>query len=218
VALKTAIVCILLAVAALPAWACYSGLVNIPTADVVEPGQYGIELQFDDSFARGSEDTRIVNTELGLTPRFEAGVDFDVSREAESRVMLNAKYILWPAGEGRPALALGICNVGRRATNTPYLVATREFRSVRGHLGAARIDHRDCWIIGADRAVTDKLTLMADYTSGSDNSATIGGSYQFTDSFGIMAGVILPNCHDEDTEFTVHLVFNGPYRYAQEEN
>lgn len=197
--------------------ACYTGLVNIPTAEVIEPGQYGIELQFDGSFAAGRADTRILNTELGLSPRFEAGGDFDLSHQAETRTLLNAKYLLSPGGEKRPALALGACNVGRHASATPYLVATQEFRGARGHLGAARIDDRNCWFVGADHAVNDKLTLMADYTSGSENFATIGASHQFTDRLGGMAGVVFPNVRDADTALTLHLVFTGPYRLAKKE-
>jgi len=200
----------------IPAQACYTGLVNIPTAEVVEPGQYGIELQLDGSFASGTADTRILNTELGLSPRFEAGVDFDLSREAETRTLLNAKCLLSHGGN-RPALALGVCNVGRHASSTPYLVATQEFHQTRGHLGAARIDGRDRWFVGGDHAVNDKLTFMADYTSGSDNLAAVGASYQFADRFGVMAGVILPNSRDEDTGLTVHFVFSRPYRRAEKD-
>ena len=199
-----------------PARACYTGLVNIPTAEVIEPGQYGIELQFDGSFAPGA-DARILNTELGLSPRLEAGVDFDLSHGAETRALLNAKYLLVLGAEKHPALAAGICNVGRQASNTPYLVATQEFRGVRGHLGAARIDGHGRGFVGFDRAVNEKLILMADYTGGSDNFATVGASCQFTDRFGVMAGAILPNSRGEDAGFTVHFVFNGPYRHAQEE-
>ncbi len=200
-----------------PARACYTGLVNIPTAEVVEPRQYGIELQLDGSFARGNADTRILNTELGLTPRFEAGVDFDLSHEAEARTLLNAKYLLSLGGKTRPALAIGVCNVGHDISATPYLVATQEFRGLRGHLGAARIDDHSRWFIGVDKPINEKLTLMTDYTSGADNCATVGVSYQFTDAFGVMAGAILPNSHGEDTGFTVHFVLNGPYRSTRKE-
>ena len=200
-----------------PAQACYTGLVSIPTAEVVEPGQYGLELQLDGAFAQVNSDPRIINTELGLSPRFEGGVDSDLSKDTQTRALLNAKYLLLTKDKRHPALALGICSVGRHVSNTPYLVATQEFGGVRGHLGAARIDERDRWFIGVDHAVNDKLTLMADYTSGSDNFATIGGSYQFTDTFGIMAGAILPNSPGEDRGFTVHFALNGPYRHAPKE-
>jgi len=193
------------------AHACYSGLVNIPTAEVLEPGQLDIAPQFDGSFAAGSTDTRILNTELGITSRFEAGVDFDLSPDAEASPFLNAKYLLLPGGEGATALALGICSVGRGLNNTPYLVATQEFRSVRGHLGVARIDDHHRWFVGADHALTDQLTLMADCTNGAENYATVGGCYQFTDGFGITAGAILPNARGEDDRFTVYFVFSGSY-------
>jgi hypothetical protein len=200
-----------------PARACYTGLVNIPTAEVIEPGQYGLELQFDGAFARGDADTRILNTELGLSPRFEAGVDFDLSHEAETRTFWNAKYLLSLGGEKCPAFAIGVCNVGHSVSATPYLVATQQFRGVRGHLGAVRVEDHDCWFIGLDHAVNDKLTLMADSTSGSDNSATVGANYQFTDAFGIMAGAILPNSAGGETGFTVHFVLNGPFRHIHGE-
>ena len=206
-----------LTVAGPSALACYTGLTLIPTAETVGADQYAIELQCDGTFAQGNAETRILNTELGLSPRFEAGVDFDLSHEAETRTLLNAKYLLSLGGRKHPALAIGVCNVGHDISATPYLVATQEFRGVRGHLGAARIDHRDRWFVGIDPAVNDNLTLTADYTSGSDNFATVGASYQFSDRFGIMAGVILPNSRDEDTGFTVHFVFSGPYRRAEKE-
>jgi hypothetical protein len=207
----------LLVLAAPPAQACYSGLVNIPTADLVEPGQYGLELQLDGALRGGGADTRILNTELGLGPRCEAGLDFDLSEEADTWALLNAKYLLAAGGPKRPAVALGVCGVGRSVTNMPYLVATQEFPDVRGHLGWARIDDQNRWFVGVDRALNDKLTLMADYTSGSDNVATVGAGYQFTDTFGVMAGVVFPNASEEDTGFTIHFVLNGPYRHAAKE-
>jgi hypothetical protein len=201
-----------------PAQACYTGLVNIPTAEVIEAGQYGVEMQFDGSFASTAADARILNTEFGLGPGFEAGLDFDLSHWAATTTLMNAKYLLCMGGGKRPAVAAGVCNVGRHVSPTPYLVASRDLGWARGHLGAARIDDRDRWFIGVERPVNDKVTLMADYTSGSDNFATVGASQQFTDRFGVMAGVILPNRHDQCTGFTVHLVLEGPYRRAQKEN
>jgi hypothetical protein len=200
-----------------PARACYTGLVNIPTAEVIGAGRYGIEPQFDGSFAQGNADTRILNTEVGFGPRFEAGLDFDLSHEPKTRMLLNAKYLLFSGGKKSPALAIGACNVGRDMSATPYLVATRQFRGMRGHVGAARIERHGRWFVGADHAVNDKLTLIADYTSGSGNFATIGASYQFTDAFGVMAGLALPNSRGEDVRFTAHFVLEGPYRHAQKE-
>ena len=65
------------------------------------------------------------------------------------------------------------------------------------------------WFAGVERAVTDRLALMADFTSGDNNLASIGINYQLKDDFALMAGVLFPNAGDEDTGFSLHLVFEG---------
>ncbi|OFX13781.1 MAG: hypothetical protein A2Z18_06105 [Armatimonadetes bacterium RBG_16_58_9] len=193
---------------ALPAPACYTGLGIIPTADTIKPGAYGVEMQFDGRLAGATAHTRLLNTQFGLLPRFEAGVDFDISGESDSRRLLNAKYLLLSDCNSCPSLAIGVCNVGTHIRSSPYAVASHDFGVLRAHLGSMRIDGRTCWCAGVDRAITSKFTLMVDYTSGQDNFASVGGSYQFSQHFGIMAAVELPNDKSGNTDFTTHLLFN----------
>ena len=199
----------------IPAHACYTGLVNIPTAEVIGDGQCGVELQFDDTFGRGSSETHIVNTELGLGPRLEAGVDFDLSRDAETRLLLNAKYLLVTGDEKHPSLAVGICNLGRHYSAVPYLATLQPLPGSQLHLGLTRIEDHGRWFIGLTHEVNDWLTLMGDYTSGSENLATLGFNYQSTNRFGVMAGITLPNSSEEDTGFTIHFVWIGPFRHTE---
>lgn len=196
--------------AALPAQACYSGLTIIPTAEVIGANTYGIELQFDGSIPTPSPDTRILNTELGFGERFEAGVDFDLSEDADPRVLLNAKYQLSRDAEGTKLLALGVCNLGSGITASPYLVGTRDFGTHRGHLGVIRTEEADRAFVGVDKALSDKVTGMVDYTAGEENYSSVGISYQYDDRFGVLAGLQFPNAGGE-TLFTVHLVLTGPY-------
>jgi hypothetical protein len=191
-----------------PALGCYTGLTIIPTAETIEPGKYGVEMQFDGAFAQGKADTRIFNTQFGLVPRLEVGVDFDLSKESDLKVLLNAKYLLSAGGKNAPALALGICNVADQLKSSPYFVATHDFGALRGHLGSTIMDGNNRWFIGADRALADKLTLMADYTSGKGNFSSCGFSYQFDARFSVMAGALFPNAGNEETGFTIHFVFN----------
>ena len=194
-------------VLAAPCLACYSGLIIIPTADMVEPGKYAIEPQFDGALAGPSVDTRIVNSQFGLSPRLEAGVDFDLSDDAEPRVLGNFKYLVAPGSKRAPAIALGVWNAGSRIRSSLYVAATRDYGSLRGHFGVMHIEGNNCWFVGADRALTDRITLMADYTSGKENFSSVGFNYQFKDDFGAMAGVLFPNAGDEDAGFSLHLVF-----------
>lgn len=39
-------------------------------------------------------------------------------------------------------------------------------------------------------------------------------SYQFTERFGVLVGVLFPNTHGDETRFTLHLVFSGRYRQS----
>jgi len=201
--------------AAAPALACYTGLTLIPTAETVGANRYGVELQFDGAFPARSTDTRIVNTQFGFGERLEAGVDYDLSEEAPTRVLLNAKCLLATGGERTPALAVGICDVGRHLKSTPYAVATQELRGLRGHLGIARIESSGRWFVGTDGAVSERVTLMADCTSGDENWWSLGANYQFDHSLGVLAGVQFPSNGDDDPMFTVHVVFSGPYREAR---
>jgi hypothetical protein len=202
---------IAIAVSAIRADACYTGLTIIPTAEVLDHGEYGIEQQFDGTFPLGGSGTQTLDTEFGILPRWEAGIDFDLTDECESGLLLNAKCLICPCGKHRPALAIGLCNAGAGVASSPYLVATKDFGGPRAHLGVVRTDGRNRWFVGADFAVNDRLTLMADYVSGSENSSSAGISYQFDDRFGILAGMMLPNGRGQDTGFTLHLVLNGPF-------
>lgn len=202
---------VLIAVSAIRADACYTGLTIIPTAEVLDHGEYGIEQQFDGAFPLRGADARILNIEFGIVPRWEAGLDFDLIEESETRVLLNAKYLVCPCGRHGPALAIGLCNAGSNVRSSPYLVASQDFGGPRAHLGVVRTDRVNRWFVGTDFAVNDRLTLMADFVSGPENSSSTGISYQFDDRFGILAGVMLPNARGQDAGFTLHLVLNGPF-------
>ncbi len=183
----------LLALGVLPAAACYSGLTIIPTADTVARGEYAINLQVDGDLPTPSADTYIVNTQFGLTDRLEAGVDFDLTRDADPRTFFNAKYVMFGNIEQGRALAVGITGIARHLKSNPYAVATVDVQAARAHLGAMRIENKTRWFVGADRDLTDRVSLLADYTSGEENYSSVGVNYQFTDGVGLLAGVEFPN-------------------------
>ena len=181
----------------------------IPTADLICPGEFGIEPQYDGVFSSNSGHAFLLNTQFGLTPRLEAGLDFDLSNDSDNRLLTNFKYLVLQDSEHRPAVAVGVCSMAPNIKSSPYVVATQDFESFRGHLGVMRTEDNNRWFVGADKAMNDRFTLMADYTSGDENCSSIGFSYQKTDRFGILAGMIFPNDSKEDTGFSVHLVFSG---------
>lgn len=201
----------LLAMIVSPAWSCYSGLTVIPTTDVVGAGQYSLDLQTDGSLPVPRADFYLLNTEFGIGDRFEAGVDFDLSEDADPRVLFNAKYVLAQNADNTRVLAVGISSLADGVKSVPYVTGMADLRAFRLHLGMLHQEGMDRWFAGVDRELTDKLYACVDYTNGDENYSSVGVNYQFTESTGVFAGALFPNAGG-DTEFTLHLVFCGSYR------
>lgn len=202
---------LVLCLSAAPVLGCYSGLIVIPTAETVGAGQYGLEAQMDGSSLGSGSTARILNTELGIGERWEAGVDFDLSKESDSRALLNCKCVFAQDQRYNTSFCVGTCNVARRFKQSPYLVATHDCSAFRVHLGEMHLEGNNCWFTGVDCGMGEHLTLMADYTSGDENCSSLGFNYQLNKDFGILGGVMFPN-GDGDTLFTLHFCLGGSYR------
>lgn len=196
--------------------ACYSGLVIIPTVDLVGESTYSLEYQMDGSIPGYRADTHILNTEVGLGSQAEIGVDFDLSDGAETRVLMNAKLTLVSRPEQGYEVAAGIFNVGRNMKACPYVVGAHSCRDSRLHLGLVKIENKARWMIGADHPLNERVTLMADYTNGRENAASVGVNYSISDSASILAGMYLPNTGGEDKGFSVHFCCAGPFNKTAE--
>ncbi|MCL5105454.1 MAG: hypothetical protein M1133_15270 [Armatimonadetes bacterium] len=201
----------LLIMASPPVLSCYSGLLIVPTTDTVEMGQFSAELQIDGSVPERNVSNGLINTEFGISDRLEAGVDFDWSETADERVLPNFKYIVFNDKNRRFAGAVGVCSAQPRIANNPYAVIGRAWSSCRLFSGIQRANGSTRWFVGADHRVSDRFTLMADFTNGGDNFSSFGFNYQINNRFGIMAGAEFPNVSG-DTLFTIHFVLGGPYR------
>ena len=210
--------CLVLLVATLvfaattPSFACYSGLFVIPTADMVGANQYDIELQVDGTTDRLKADTYLLNTQFGLGDRLELGVDVDLHDKTDDRFLFNGKYLLAKSADGKLAIAAGVCSCSPTGDidSNPYLVATQNFGQFRGTLGATYLNEQTQAVIGVDKTLNPHVTLMADYTTGNDNYSSVAFNYHYNDRVGVMAGVEFPHNSENDTRFSVHLVFNGP--------
>lgn len=194
------------------AQATYSGLLIIPTADLVAPGQCAAGVELDGTFAGHGDERWALNVEFGVSSRLEAGLDLYLTADPDSRVILDAKYLVTPDAERAPAVAVGICNVGTHLKAVPYLVASHDFGPMRGHAGVASMQGAGRWFVGVDRPLSERLWVQGDYTNGSENAASIAGYYQLTEQFGITAGAVVPNDGDGDIEFSLCLTFTGPVR------
>jgi len=194
--------------------ACYSGLCLIPTTDTVARKYFSFEFQVDGTVRRLTADSYIFNVQFGLTDRLEAGVDFDFSEEAEHRAYFNFKWVALEGKNDEWAVAVGVQAMDSRVRKQgPYVVAMKDFRLFRGHLGAMYVEGATHLIAGVDRGLTERLTVMADYIAGRQNYSSAGIDWIIRENVEILAGVLFPNNGEGGTRYTVHLVISGPLRF-----
>lgn len=205
---------VLFALASQPASACYSGLLLTPTADTVGAGNYLFDFEVDGNGQARTVDTYLLNSDFGIGSRLEAGVDYDFTSGADPKTVLNGKYQFLNAKA--LTMAVGFCSIGQNLTSNPYIVATYNYEAFRGHVGVIRTDGTRHWFVGADKAVTKKLLLLADYTSGDTNYSSFGVYYQAKNNIALLAGAEFPNTTG-DTLFTAQLVLTGSYMRTHKE-
>jgi hypothetical protein len=195
-----------------PALACYSGLTVIPTTDVVCPNAWVIDIQWL-GYARALRtDQLVLNTEVGLSDRFEMGVDWDAtSGPVEHRAAFNAKYVFLERGKLGVSAALGVQNVNQPFKLYPYLVVTRDWGALRVHCGLQHEEgNRRHGFFGVDRTLGGRWQLMADHTTGEMNftSAGVGWSGR---SWQVVLGAQWPNAGGAPMAI-VHVIFTGSFK------
>ena len=199
---------LLLVLNALPAYATYTGLLIIPTAETVGADQYSVEYQYDGVIEGQNIITNFINTEIGIGNRIETGFDFGLEKDEKPFIIGNAKYLLSKSNE--QALAVGVYGWGQNTKSFPYIVGLKDLGVFRFHFGGIRANDKNEWFVGADRTF-DKWTLMADYTSGSGNFSSAGFYYQSNDRFGVSAGAVFTN-DSLDSNLTMQFIYGASYR------
>ena len=130
-----------------------SGLVDIPTGNVVEHGIFGVGAYF--AFQNDGEllrDETAIRLDFGLSGRVEIGVT-SVGHSKERFLLGNLKVLLLREAEVMPNIAVGVENIGGRAEienqlndltryerNSAFLAASKTFNLpsihlISGHIG-----------------------------------------------------------------------------------
>jgi len=189
-----------------------SGLALMPTADLVPDREYVAELQVDGSLESGTADTRFINLQLGLTDRFEFGVDYDASDDTSEPWLGNAKLLAYRSGEGNALLALGFRNLGDEEKPEGYAVSTWTRGMLRAHLGLTYSEEREAdAVLGFDYEWSPGWWGYGEWTSGRENAGAVGVNIPLPGPFDLMTGIIVPNDSADEVGYTVHLVCGGPW-------
>lgn len=173
---------------------CNGGLLVIPTTDTAGDGNFVIDLHWEGWGDGFKEKHTIINTQFGVTDRFEFGVDFNMTeREAGSTPLFNAKYILVDREDWGFKLAAGIYNLNQDGELMPYLIATKDFRYFRVHGGVQKeYGGATHYIVGVDKITENGWQLCVDRISGEENYLSCGVGWA-NDVLGLMGGCQWPN-------------------------
>lgn len=114
---------------AAPSFNGSTGLINIPTADVLRTGQYSV------GYSNLKSEGIYIAT-LGFTPRLELGVTRRGNDYGNKKYILNAKYALIPEQIITPGLSIGIEDAAAHNKRTFYAAASKSLPfGLRMHLG-----------------------------------------------------------------------------------
>jgi hypothetical protein len=198
--------CILATAASSPLRAAPLGLVIIPTADILEPGQYLLELEtFGKGFPPRTFIYQFLNTQFGITEHLDAGVDLRMSSsEVTTEAMFNWKYA-FPAGG--IDLAVGTASIGRDQELIHYLVSNIPSGDFVANLGIQH-SNRKAGILVGGRYQQERYIVMADYTGDRDFYSSVGFNYLFSNTFDVQLGVLFPNNGDEE-QYLLNISYSG---------
>ncbi len=219
--MRTALLAALVALAGTAA-AAPSGLVTIPTADVVPERQWLAQVQNGNTELSGSgslfeQPEPALQAQLGfLHGRLEAGCDLvAVDGPRDYRPVANAKVLLVAEGYALPAVAAGIAQLGPRLAGYGYVVASRtlnyerlqyqkfrahhrnlKLRGIRLHAGALGTPKDPHALLGSDVELSDHAVLQADWISGTDHALTLGGAWIASPLLSAQAALLVQNGGD----------------------
>jgi hypothetical protein len=156
-----------------------SGLIRIPTADVLPDGSWRISASYidrDHTLGVFAGRTAMVPTfiNVGFLPGLEAAFRYTILPDVQAFQWhidtdrsLAAQYQLWPQEGSRPAVAIGAQDISFSSDSSvleraEYIVATRQEGRWRQHVGFGR--HRLNGIFsGVEYRCAERLVLMAEH-------------------------------------------------------
>jgi hypothetical protein len=179
--LQLSLVGLFFALAGVAAWAApsfqgYSGLVNIPTADSLDAGEYNVA----GFLAEGDKNSALGAANVGLLAGLEMGAAYEKKEGEPGKTLINGKFNFMSEGIVRPELAVGVADISDRLDLSPYFVMSKsltgplnvlhkEIINPRLHLGVGS-GRFDGVFGGVSVGIGKIASLMAEYDSKQMNA------------------------------------------------
>lgn len=160
----------------------------IPTADTLPSQAYVIYVEGD----VGAPTTADLRTQFGFSEDWEVGLDV-VRVPTGTAVQVNTKWRLIDERERTPNVSVGVfnVNVANTATMQPYLAVSQDAGDLRWHAGLLINGLRG--MLGVEYRASDETSIIADWTMGAGNYATLGVAHEFSDRYCLQAYYALNN-------------------------
>lgn len=132
-----------------PSFRGYTGLVKVPSANVLDQGEFSVGVMTEGTDRFEANDAFAM---YGILPQIEMGVDSFQGHSTNDRTALvNLKYRFSPESESKSGYAVGIIDATDSVERTAYAVATKSLirrtnifasvvSSIRGHIGVGTGD------------------------------------------------------------------------------
>ena len=199
----------------------YTGIINIPTAEVIQDGKIELQIsnQVDAARIRDTRDEykaqhyfinfgflpnleitgRLANIEHKVPPSNYDFLDRDLSASLKYQIPLYHEYL--------PKIAVGIQDIqGNDRYNAKYIVATKQYAFFRGTVGYGFDSLRlDGLFAGAELKANDWFYLLSEYDSKEAHlGIKLGTPEEFFD-FGEVSLLAKTNLNDENDKFSIAL-------------
>jgi hypothetical protein len=190
----------------------------IPTADLVPFHQITLSLQngntsLQDSPTLFHQPQFLPQLQFGLGPTVEGGIDaIPAHPPRDYQPQFNLKWKPLAEDYNRPAVGIGVAQVGPGFSPSYYLVAGRtlnyqqiqyqkfrahhrniKLRGRRVHVGITHGQGRTFPMLGTDWEISDRFVLYSDWISGMQNAISLGGVFIINADNSIQAALLYGN-------------------------
>lgn len=204
------VICLVMVLALSRPVVALTKIIIVPTAHTLGAGRYLLEFNHKAPLINAQSPTEDVTTKVGLGGRWMLEVKYPVKQDRSGALLFYAKYAFATANHGLTAAAIGVDHVGANTASAPFLVFSHYFKPMditvglaRGRGGVTR------YLAGVDYRIGDKLHMLSDWDSGTDDFASAGFQYQISPQWGVKTGFEIPR--SGDSSFLLKIMYGGEY-------
>ncbi len=178
-------------------WAYPTSTNLVPSSEVMEEGAVRLELStvsYGGLFRSGTE--RYAFSQFGWR-HMEWGLDIyrypDDDGNYKTCLAFNLKARILQESKQRPTLAVGILDVGKGLTVSPYAVLGKTWGRSIWHFGFGRFDDTERWWVAVEYPLNSQIWFAFDRLSGHDGYSSFGIYWSLNRNLELGVALGVPN-------------------------